>query len=85
MTMVFFRGIRPEHAPSSVVSGWMSRPAGRGRQEPFHGSRLALLREWWRRHRSRTLLSQLNSHMLRDIGLSHAEAEYEANKPFWLP
>ncbi len=28
-------------------------------------------------------IAQLDSHMLKDIGVSLAEAEAEANKPFW--
>jgi uncharacterized protein YjiS (DUF1127 family) len=37
----------------------------------------------WRRHRSRQRISELDGHMLKDIGVSFAEAEAEANKPFW--
>ena len=45
----------------------------------------AWLREAWRRHRARTYLSEMNAHMLKDIGVTAAEAksEREANKPFW--
>jgi uncharacterized protein YjiS (DUF1127 family) len=42
-----------------------------------------LLREGWRRHCTRAFLSQLDERMLRDIGVTPAEADYEANKPFW--
>jgi uncharacterized protein YjiS (DUF1127 family) len=41
------------------------------------------LRDAYRRHRSRTVLSQLDAYQLKDIGLSFSEAENEANKPFW--
>jgi uncharacterized protein YjiS (DUF1127 family) len=41
------------------------------------------LRAAWRRQRSRHRLAGLNDHMLKDIGVSFAEAEAEANKPFW--
>jgi len=37
----------------------------------------------WRRRRSRNVLSQFNDYMLRDIGVTRAEAQFEANKPFW--
>jgi uncharacterized protein YjiS (DUF1127 family) len=41
------------------------------------------LRAAWRRYRSRQNIAQLDGHMLKDIGVSFAEAETEANKPFW--
>ena len=37
----------------------------------------------WRRRRSRNLLSELDDYMLKDIGVTRAEARIEANKPFW--
>jgi uncharacterized protein YjiS (DUF1127 family) len=37
----------------------------------------------WRRYRTRQRIAQLDSHALRDIGVSFAEAETEANKWFW--
>jgi uncharacterized protein YjiS (DUF1127 family) len=41
------------------------------------------VRAAWRRYRSRQNIAQLDGHMLKDIGVSFAEAEAEANKPFW--
>ena len=41
------------------------------------------IRAAWRRYRSRQHISGLDSHMLKDIGVTYAEAEAEANKPFW--
>jgi uncharacterized protein YjiS (DUF1127 family) len=46
---------------------------------------LSLLREYQRRRRSRGDLSRLNERQLKDIGIARAEAEWEANKPFWIP
>lgn len=37
----------------------------------------------WRRYRSRQRIAELDNHMLKDIGVSFAEAEAEANKPLW--
>ena len=37
----------------------------------------------WRRHRSRARIAGLDAHLLKDIGVTFAEAEHEANKPFW--
>lgn len=35
------------------------------------------------RHGQRRTLAELDDHMLRDIGISRAEAIEEAQKPFW--
>ena len=43
----------------------------------------AAIRAAWRRYRSRQRIAQLDGHLLKDIGVSFAEAEAEANKPFW--
>ncbi len=37
----------------------------------------------WRRYRSRHRIARLDGQALRDIGVTYAEAEAEANKPFW--
>ena len=41
------------------------------------------LREWGRRSRERAELAALDDRMLKDIGLSRADAEFLSNKPFW--
>jgi uncharacterized protein YjiS (DUF1127 family) len=43
----------------------------------------ATIREWRQRSRERAQLAALDARMLADIGLSHADAEFLANKPFW--
>lgn len=43
----------------------------------------AVLHEWRRYKNSRSELSRLDERMLRDIGLTRFDAEYEMNKPFW--
>lgn len=43
----------------------------------------AAVHEWRRRSRERAQLAALDDRMLRDIGLSHADREFLANKPFW--
>ena len=40
---------------------------------------------WLERSRQRRALGQLSDHMLRDIGVSRADAWAEADKPFWRP
>jgi uncharacterized protein YjiS (DUF1127 family) len=44
---------------------------------------LATIREWRRRARDRAQLAGLDERMLRDIGLTRADAEFLINKPFW--
>ncbi|MFM7445911.1 MAG: DUF1127 domain-containing protein [Tabrizicola sp.] len=46
------------------------------------GLGLALAR-WGFRHRTRTALSRLDPHLLRDIGLSQDKRATECAKPFW--
>lgn len=41
------------------------------------------LREAMRRRRSRMAITDLDQRMLKDIGISYSEAEFEANKAFW--
>jgi uncharacterized protein YjiS (DUF1127 family) len=41
------------------------------------------VREWRRRSRDRARLAELDDRMLKDIGLTRADAEFLINKPFW--
>ena len=45
--------------------------------------RLRLAERWIERRRTRRALTKLDDHLLRDIGISRAEAEREAANPFW--
>jgi uncharacterized protein YjiS (DUF1127 family) len=47
------------------------------------GRLIATLREWRRRARGRAELARLDDRMLRDIGLTQADAEYLSSKSFW--
>jgi uncharacterized protein YjiS (DUF1127 family) len=40
---------------------------------------------WHERAEQRHALSELNERMLKDIGVSGADAYKEVRKPFWLP
>jgi hypothetical protein len=44
-----------------------------------------MARGWHRARRHRRELAALSDHMLRDIGLSRADVEREALRPFWQP
>jgi uncharacterized protein YjiS (DUF1127 family) len=39
--------------------------------------------EWQDRRRQRRELLALDEHLLKDIGVSRVEAEFEGYKPFW--
>lgn len=45
---------------------------------------LTTLREWEERARQRRRLSELDDRLLRDIGLTRADVNREAGKPFWI-
>ena len=47
------------------------------------GDALAMPRQWLRRRHERRALSQLDDHMLRDIGLDRFKAREMATRPFW--
>jgi uncharacterized protein YjiS (DUF1127 family) len=44
---------------------------------------LSGVRTAWRRYLTRRRITRLDPHLLKDIGVSYADAEAEANKPFW--
>jgi uncharacterized protein YjiS (DUF1127 family) len=44
---------------------------------------VATLRAWRQRLRERDQLARLDDRMLSDIGLTRADAQYLASKPFW--
>jgi uncharacterized protein YjiS (DUF1127 family) len=46
-------------------------------------SLLTAMDAWIERHRQRNALLELNDAMLKDIGISRADAEHEGTKPFW--
>ena len=47
------------------------------------GNVVAHLLRWHDLARQRRALLTLDDHMLKDIGISRAEAEHEAARPFW--
>jgi uncharacterized protein YjiS (DUF1127 family) len=40
---------------------------------------------WFERARQRRQLYALDDHVLKDIGLSRADVEFETRKHFWMP
>ncbi len=50
---------------------------------PSFGGVLVALERWAERHRQRRALLALDDNLLKDIGLSAADAWREGTKPFW--
>jgi len=46
-------------------------------------STMDIMLDWQDRARQRHNLLEMDDHLLRDIGLSRADLENEATKPFW--
>ena len=62
--------------------------ASAGRNCRFSSKRTVIaifpaIRVWQERTRQRRALASLDDHLLRDIGLSRAQAVSESAKPFW--
>jgi uncharacterized protein YjiS (DUF1127 family) len=72
MPMDFFGDMPPKPVNTSLTLEWTPTAPGpsRERREPARDSLLALLRTWFRRRRSRILLSQLDDRLLKDVGPS---------------
>ncbi len=59
------------------IDGFRSNSFARARS--FFGT----LTLWYERDRERRQLASLDERILRDIGVSSADAAHEASKPFW--
>ena len=56
---------------------------GTGRLRDGLARVVARLLDWQELARQRQALAALDDHMLKDIGLSRADARQEADRPFW--
>jgi uncharacterized protein YjiS (DUF1127 family) len=63
--------------------GWMRAMPVHRRDRPRGSALWTMIVAAYRRHRSRAALARLDAYILKDIGVSFAEAEHEVNKPFW--
>ena len=75
MTTIQFETTRRRFSPVPH----RTRGAGNG----IAGRVLATFREWRRRAHDHAELAKLDHRMLRDIGLTEADAEFLSSKPFW--
>jgi uncharacterized protein YjiS (DUF1127 family) len=78
-------GLTPAEAETEARRApWQLDPPRRRRPVPARRHAVGhWLREMRRRRRSRQAITGLDERMLKDIGVSFAEAEFEANKVFW--
>ena len=74
--------------PAIILRGW--RPREIERKLPLSeriGAAAAAaidhVRVWRERVRSRQALLRLDDHMLRDLGIDRATAQYKGSRPFW--
>jgi len=71
---------------SSVLSSASHASAQRSTSAGFGGVITGLfdrMATWNERRRQRLALEALPDHLLSDIGVSRADADQEADKPFW--
>lgn len=76
------------HDPVTAAIGARLRQSIAGAARGLAGGALRLaerLFEWRERARQREALGALSDRMLHDLGISRADAEREAGKPFWRP
>ena len=60
-----------------------ARPSFSAKLGDVLSAALATPRLWARRRHDRRALSQLDNHMLRDIGFDRTQADAMAARPFW--
>lgn len=75
-------------SPAIVMRGWRPReiePRKSWSERIGAAAVVALdqIREWHERARSRRALLRLDDHMLRDLGIDRATAQYLGSRPFW--
>ena len=63
--------------------GFAGRRGAEGALARAAGRLSTTWREWRRRAQDRSRLAELDERMLKDIGLTRADAEFLINKPFW--
>jgi uncharacterized protein YjiS (DUF1127 family) len=73
------------HVSKSSVSDFANYRATTHRTElpPILASLIETIAVWIMRRRQRQALSELDEHLLNDVGLSREQARREAAKPFW--
>jgi len=69
---------------ATVAAGARIKPARVGRRARDLGARcVQVALRWYDVARQRRALLRLDQRMLKDIGISRADAVHEASRPFW--
>ena len=71
-------------ANTRPMFGGSARGARPSIVESFLSAPFATLATWSERLKQRAALAEMDERMLKDIGLSRAHAQVEADKPFWM-
>lgn len=71
------------YLPSGAQNGTAFGALFQGHFAGVAAKALDTLFAWQRRLSDRVALQSLDDRMLRDIGLSRADVEFESSKPFW--
>lgn len=79
----------PDHASSGDIIVLPAKPRPRRQPRRIPASLLPrmldVLLTWQERARERRHLLSLSDHALKDVGLTRADLEGEAARPFWQP
>jgi uncharacterized protein YjiS (DUF1127 family) len=70
-------------SPLSQATGWASLAQAVGQFAAAPALAVSALLTWQERVRERATLREMDERALHDIGLSRADIEREAEKPFW--
>lgn len=69
------------------ASHFIAAPAGRGPAGGLFGSVMQRVRKGvalaWRKRRTRRMLTDMDDQMLSDLGISRAQASFEASRWMW--
>ena len=76
-------GTTTEQTASTALGPGLAGATGQPRIQQSFAAILATLWHWYDRWYQRRQLESLPQHMLKDLGLSSADAYREASKPFW--
>lgn len=75
MSAIYFQATSKRFASGTRLSGTKTKA------RKFRP--IKILKSWYQNWRTRRELAGLSDYLLKDIGITRAEAEQEFSKPFW--